>query len=73
MMSEENDKPKSPRRQRKPSIRTIVKQAERTGKTVTSIVTPEGYTIRFGEAVKDDRVDNIDSNPWDRVLDHGAH
>src|SRR5262249_30454107 len=35
---------------RKPSIRTVVKQAEKaTGKTVTSITTPDGTTLHFGE------------------------
>jgi hypothetical protein len=49
---------RSPRRQRKPSIATLVKRAEKTGKTVTSITTPDGTTINFsqepGEA----------NNPW---------
>jgi hypothetical protein len=39
---------KKPRRQRKPSIRTIIKQAEKTGKSVTSITTPDGTVLTFG-------------------------
>jgi hypothetical protein len=35
------------RRPRKPSIATLVKRAEETGKTVTSITTPDGTTIHF--------------------------
>jgi hypothetical protein len=42
------------RRKRKPSIATLVKHAERTGKTVTSITTPDGTTINFDESTKSD-------------------
>jgi len=45
---------------RKPSIRTLVKQAEKaTGKTVTSITTPDGTTLHFGEPEPTDA-----TNPW---------
>jgi hypothetical protein len=52
------EQPPHRRRQRKPSIATLVKRAEKTGKAVTSITTPDGTTINFsqepGEA----------NNPW---------
>ena len=34
---------------RKPRLATLVKRAEKTGKTVTSITLPDGTTINFGE------------------------
>jgi hypothetical protein len=37
-------------RRRKPSIATMIKRAEKSGKEVTSIVTPDGTTLNFGEA-----------------------
>jgi hypothetical protein len=43
------------RRARKPRIDTMIKQAERAGKNVVSITTPEGVTLTFGEPVKDDK------------------
>jgi hypothetical protein len=52
---------KSPRERkpRKPSIATLVARAERTGKRVTSITTPDGTTINFGEPVSAES-----NNPW---------
>jgi hypothetical protein len=47
------------RRTRKPSIATLVKRAEKAGKPVTSITTPDGTTIHFGETKPTDA-----SNPW---------
>jgi hypothetical protein len=44
------------RRKHKPRIDTMIKQAEKAGKTVASITTPEGYTITFGEANTDSSV-----------------
>jgi hypothetical protein len=38
------------RRRRTPSVATLVKRAEKTGKPVTSVTTPDGTTLRFGEA-----------------------
>jgi hypothetical protein len=46
------------RRQRKPSVGKMIAQAEKTGRNVTSITTPEGYTIRFGEPTTEAE------NPW---------
>jgi hypothetical protein len=38
------------KRQRKPSIASLIKRAEKTGKTVTSVTTTaDGTTINFGE------------------------
>jgi hypothetical protein len=49
----------TPKRRRKPSIATLVKRAEKTGRAVTSITTPDGTTIHFGENTPSDA-----SNPW---------
>jgi NAD(P)H-hydrate repair Nnr-like enzyme with NAD(P)H-hydrate epimerase domain len=46
---------KKPPRPRKPSIRAMIAQAEKSGKNVASITTPEGVTLTFGEPVKDGR------------------
>jgi hypothetical protein len=52
------------KRQRKPSIASLIKRAEKTGKTVTSVTTTaDGTTINFGEskpadATADDEVEN---------------
>jgi hypothetical protein len=48
------------RRKRKPSIATLVKCAEKTGKTVNSITTPDGTTINFGAAPESSEA----NNPW---------
>lgn len=42
-----------PRKPRKPRIDTMISHAERAGKNVASITTPEGYTITFGQAGAD--------------------
>jgi len=49
----------TPRRQRKPSIPALVKRAEKAGKKVTSVTTPDGVTIHFDKAE-----DTEASNPW---------
>jgi hypothetical protein len=46
-------------RVRKPSIATLIKRAERTGKTVTSITTPDGTMINFSHQDPDET-----NNPW---------
>jgi hypothetical protein len=48
-----------PRRRRKPNIATLVKRAEKSGKVVTSITTPDGTTIHFGEPEASEA-----NNPW---------
>jgi hypothetical protein len=47
------------RRPRKPSIRTLIKQAEKAGKPVSSVTTRDGTTLHFGESESTDA-----SNPW---------
>jgi hypothetical protein len=47
------------KRQRKPSIRTLIKQAEKSGKPVTSVTTPEGVTLRFDQPEPTEA-----GNPW---------
>ena len=49
----------APPRRRKRSIAELVKRAEKTGKVVTSVTTPDGITISFGEPKPSDA-----SNPW---------
>jgi hypothetical protein len=46
-------------RSRTPSIATLVKRAEKTGKTVTSITTRDGTTINFGDPEPSET-----NNPW---------
>lgn len=45
------------RRWRKPRIDKLIAQAERAGKNVTSITTPEGITLNFGELIADQTCD----------------
>jgi hypothetical protein len=47
------------RRQRKPSIGRMIAAAERGGKNVTSITTPDGVTLHFGKVEATEA-----SNPW---------
>jgi hypothetical protein len=54
----------APKRQRKPSIATLVKRAEKEGKTVTSVTTPDGMTLHFSAA---EAMTNESDNPWDEV------
>jgi len=61
------------RRKHKPRIDTMIKQAEKAGKNVASITTPEGYTITFGPPGADDVKPNGNANPWDEVLRRGTH
>lgn len=48
-------------RQLKPQINKMIEQAEKTGKTVTSVTTPDGHTLRFSNT------DNasIEKDEWD--------
>jgi hypothetical protein len=48
-----------PRRQRKPSIATLIKRAEKAGRPVTSITLADGTTLHFGEPTPSEA-----SNPW---------
>jgi hypothetical protein len=53
-----------PRRPRKPSIMKMIAAAERDGRKVTSITTPDGVTLNF-----DKGEDSEASNPWLADLD----
>jgi hypothetical protein len=46
------------RRQRKPSIASLIQRAEKTGKTVRAITTAEGVTLTFGTPGADDAKPN---------------
>jgi hypothetical protein len=64
----ERPKPVRPRNPRKPSVNKLIAQAGKSGKPVSSVTTPDGYRIAFGEPVAGER------NEWDEVLPrHGAH
>jgi hypothetical protein len=60
-------KPERRRRARKPSVGTLIKQAEKEGKIVTS-VTVEGVTLTFGVVKENEANGGINVNPWDEVL-----
>lgn len=48
-----------PTRQRKPRLDKAIAAAERAGKVVTSITTPDGTTLRFDEPAPTEA-----ANPW---------
>ena len=52
------------RKPRRPSISKMIAQAEKAGKPVTSITTPDGMTLRFGE-----HEPGALENPWFADLD----
>ena len=57
--------PKVPeKRRRRPSLKRLIAVAERSGKIVTSITTPDGVTLQFGKVE-----DAEGSNPWLADLD----
>jgi hypothetical protein len=39
------------RRERRPSVATLIKRAEKAGKVVSAITTAEGVTLTFGNTV----------------------
>ena len=47
------------KRQRRPRLDRLIKQAEQTGKSVNSITTPDGHVLHFGEAET-----TAAGNPW---------
>jgi hypothetical protein len=57
--------PRAPRRPRKPSIDKLIAAAEQSGRTVTSVTTPDGHTIRFDEPTEA-------TNPFDSAF-HEPH
>jgi hypothetical protein len=50
---------------RKPRIDKLIAEAEKTGRTVTSITTSDGTTLRFGDPAEPTEA----SNPWLADLD----
>jgi hypothetical protein len=61
----------TPRRRRRPSIRKMIAEAEKSGKTVTSVTTPDGSTLTFGELSTSPAASS--GNPWDEVLSRDTH
>jgi hypothetical protein len=55
---------RKPHKPRRPSISKMIAQAEKAGKPVTSITTPDGMTLRFGEPEP-----GALENPWFTDLD----
>jgi hypothetical protein len=53
-------------RPRKPSLRKLIAQAEKAGKTVSGLTTPDGHTLTFGEPQSREA-----NNPWLVDLDRG--
>jgi hypothetical protein len=49
-------------------VKTLIKQAEKSGKAVTSVTTPDGVTLRFGESDQDKPINEVDK--W--LRDHDA-
>jgi hypothetical protein len=49
---------------RKASLRTLIKRAEKAGKTVSSVTTPDGTVLHFGEPQPTEA-----TNPWLADLD----
>jgi hypothetical protein len=58
-MSDKEKRDKPARRWRRPKVDTLLKEAARGGKTVTSITLPDGTHLVFGEGKPTE-----DSNPW---------
>jgi hypothetical protein len=56
-----------PGRQRKPSLSKLIAQAEKSGKTVTSI-TIEDVTLTFGEPQNSN-----ETNSWDEILKNAPY
>jgi hypothetical protein len=58
---------KSARRQRKPTLRSLLEAAKKAGKAVKSAVVEDGkVTLTFGE-------EPPDNNEWDERLSRGKH
>ncbi|HEX2351825.1 MAG TPA: hypothetical protein VHJ16_03520 [Xanthobacteraceae bacterium] len=52
------------RKSRRPGVRTMIRQAERAGKNVSKITTPDGTVLSFGEPQPTEA-----NNPWLADLD----
>jgi hypothetical protein len=56
------------RHRRRPTrVDTLIRQAEKAGKVVTSITTSDGVTLRFGAE------QDTSNNSWDEVLNRASH
>lgn len=51
--------PQRRRRKRTPSIATMIKRAEKSGREVTSVTLPDGTRLHFGECEPSEA-----NNPW---------
>jgi hypothetical protein len=58
-MSDKEERDKPARRSRRPRIDTLLAEAAKVGKTVTSIEFPDGTKVTLGEGKPTE-----DSNPW---------
>ena len=58
-------KPAHPHRRR--SMRHIIKQAEKAGKRVSSVTTPEGYIVNFVDLAPAVSNGSSIDNPWDGI------
>jgi hypothetical protein len=61
-MSGKNERNKPAPRGRRPRIATLLKEAAKGGKTVTSITLPDGTKLTFG-----DQTQVTDNNSWDEI------
>jgi hypothetical protein len=61
-------RPAKARAARRPSVARMIAVAKKAG--ATSITTPAGYRINFGEPEATDRAAD---NPWDEILTHAAN
>ena len=53
------------RRPRRPSVASLIRQAEKGGKTVNAVTLPDGTILTFGSSTTEHP-----SNTWDEVLNH---
>lgn len=51
--------PKPARRPRRPSVRKLITDAEKAGKSVASVTLPDGTVLKFGEPEPSET-----NNPW---------
>jgi hypothetical protein len=58
----DNEERKPVRRPKRPNINTLLKEAEKGGKRVTSITLPDGTRLTFDEG------EQASSNPWLKEL-----
>jgi hypothetical protein len=65
-----SEPPHKPVRRRRPTLSSVLKAAQKAGRTVKSAVVEDGkVTLTFGEPT----VDGTNENKWDEALRHGKH